>query len=104
MGFKDKLKDSLIGILTEKELSVLPRGFQTIGEVALIKLNPILKEKKNLIGSNHTHVSRNIKKSLFQKSFESKKLVVFGSWIIVDSDWKLHVQSCPKILRKEPYI
>ena len=53
MGFKDKLKDALEGILTEEELSVLPRGFQTIGEVALIKLNPILLEKKILIAEKY---------------------------------------------------
>ena len=46
MGFKDKLKDALIGILTNEELSVLPRGFQTIGDVAIIKLNSILLKKK----------------------------------------------------------
>ena len=53
MGFKDKLKDALEGILTEEELSVLPRGFQTIGEVAIIKLNPILREKKILIAEKY---------------------------------------------------
>jgi len=53
MGFKDKLKDALEGILTEEELSVLPRGFQTIGEVAIIKLNPILREIKILIAKKY---------------------------------------------------
>lgn len=53
MGFKDKLKDALEGVLTEEELSVLPRGFQTIGEVAIIKLNPILLEKKILIAEKY---------------------------------------------------
>jgi len=53
MGFKDKLKDALIGTLTNEELSVLPRGFQTIGDVAIIKLNPILLEKKKLIAEKY---------------------------------------------------
>lgn len=53
MGFKDKLKNALIGILTNEELSVLPRGFQTIGDVAIIKLNSILLEKKNQIAEKY---------------------------------------------------
>ena len=53
MGFKDKLKDALVGILTNEELSVLPRGFQTISDVAIIKLNSILWEKKILIAEKY---------------------------------------------------
>ena len=40
MGFKDKLKKALVGILNDDELSLLPRGFQSIAVVAIIKLNP----------------------------------------------------------------
>ena len=49
MGFKTKLKDVLIGTLSDEELLLLPRGFQTIGNVVIIKLNPKLmgKKKKN---------------------------------------------------------
>jgi len=61
MGFKDKLKDALIGILTNGELSVLPRGFQTIGDVAIIKLNPQLHEKKNLIAKKYLELLPKIK-------------------------------------------
>ncbi len=53
MGFKDKLKDALIGILTDEELSALPRGFQTIGDVAIIKLKPQLLENKKLIAEKY---------------------------------------------------
>ncbi|MBY8981143.1 MAG: class I SAM-dependent methyltransferase family protein, partial [Candidatus Lokiarchaeota archaeon] len=53
MGFKDKLKVALIGILTDEELSVLPRGFQTIGDVAIIKLKQLLLEKKILIAEKY---------------------------------------------------
>jgi tRNA wybutosine-synthesizing protein 2 len=53
MGFKDKLKVALIGILTDEELSALPRGFQTIGDVAIIKLKPLLLEKKILIAEKY---------------------------------------------------
>ena len=53
MGFKDKLKDALIGILTDEELSALPRGFQTIGDVAIVKFKPLLLEKKILIAEKY---------------------------------------------------
>jgi tRNA wybutosine-synthesizing protein 2 len=61
MGFKDKLKDALIGVLTDEELEVLPRGFQTIGEVAIIKLNPILLGKKNLIAEKYLELLPRVK-------------------------------------------
>ena len=50
MGFKDKLKEELQGELTEEELSILPRGFQTLGKLIILKLNPRLLEKRKLIG------------------------------------------------------
>ena len=50
MGFKDNLKEKLRGSLSEEELSLLPRGFQSIGKVMIIKLNPKLLERKNIIG------------------------------------------------------
>ena len=49
MGFKDKLKEELKGKLTEKELSLLPRGFQIVGKVIILKLKPELHDKKDLI-------------------------------------------------------
>ena len=61
MGFKDKLKDALIGILTDEELSVLPRGFQTIGDVVIIKLKPQLLEKKKLIAEKYLDLLPSIK-------------------------------------------
>ena len=53
MGFKDKLKDALLGILTDEELSALPRGFQTIGDVAIVKFKSLLLEKKILIAEKY---------------------------------------------------
>ncbi len=50
MGFKKNLSEKLKDILTEEELSFLPRGFQTIGKVMIIKLKPKLLQKKQLIG------------------------------------------------------
>jgi len=61
MGFKDKLKDALIGILTEEELSVLPRGFQNVGEVVIIKLNPKLRGKKILIAEKYLELLPSVK-------------------------------------------
>ncbi|MHA2397915.1 MAG: class I SAM-dependent methyltransferase [Promethearchaeota archaeon] len=49
MSFKRKLKDQLLDVLTEKELSLLPRGFQTIGNLVILKLNPELYSRKNVI-------------------------------------------------------
>jgi len=53
MGFKDNFKKELREILSDEELSVLPRGFQTIGRVIIIKLNPLLLEKKILIAKKY---------------------------------------------------
>lgn len=61
MGFKDKLKDALIGVLTEEELSILPRGFQNVGEVVIIKLNPLLMEKKSLIAEKYLELLPSVK-------------------------------------------
>jgi tRNA wybutosine-synthesizing protein 2 len=61
MGFKDKLREVLVGDLTDEELSVLPRGFQTISHVAIIKLNPILLEKKELIAKKYLELLPSIR-------------------------------------------
>jgi len=49
MGFKDKLKLKLASKLTEEELSLLPRGFQSLGHIMILKLNQKLLDKKILI-------------------------------------------------------
>lgn len=61
MGFKDKLKDALSGTLNDAELSILPRGFQTIGDVAIIKLNPILLDKKIFIAKKYLELLPSLK-------------------------------------------
>ena len=53
MGFKENFKEKLREILSDEELSVLPRGFQTIGRVIIIRLNPVLLEKKILIAKKY---------------------------------------------------
>ncbi len=50
MGFRENLKEALKGDLIEDELSLLPRGFQAIGKVMIIKLKSKLLEKKKIIG------------------------------------------------------
>ena len=49
MGFKEKLKAELGGILSPQELELLPRGFQTLGKVIILKLHPDLIIHKNII-------------------------------------------------------
>ena len=49
MNFKSKLKESLKGILNEEELSLLPRGFQTLGNIIILKLNQKLMDKERFI-------------------------------------------------------
>ena len=48
MAFVDKLKNKLK--LSEKELSYLPKGYQIIGKILLIKLDKRLIKHKKLIG------------------------------------------------------
>lgn len=49
MGFKVKLKSKLEDIITEKELDLLPRGYQSIGKVMILKLDPALLKYKTII-------------------------------------------------------
>ncbi|TFG11178.1 MAG: class I SAM-dependent methyltransferase family protein [Promethearchaeota archaeon] len=50
MGFKESLKDALKAKLSHEELSLLPRGFQTLGTAMILKLNQQLLSKKAVIG------------------------------------------------------
>jgi tRNA wybutosine-synthesizing protein 2 len=61
MGYKDKLKERLKESLTEVELSTLPRGFQTVGKVIILKLNSILIKKRNIIGKAYLELFPNIR-------------------------------------------
>lgn len=49
MNFKKKLKESLKDFLKEEELSLLPRGFQTLGNIIILKLNQKLFNKESCI-------------------------------------------------------
>lgn len=50
MSFYQKLSQNLKGILVKKELELLPRSYQIIGKILLIKLKPELLKQKKLIG------------------------------------------------------
>lgn len=56
MGFKDKLVEKLDEKLTQKELELLPSGFQTLGEVVIIKLDPELLDKKETIAKAYLDI------------------------------------------------
>ena len=51
MKFKEQLKEKLKEELSREELDLLPRGFQTIGSVMILKLKLDLLEKKLLIAN-----------------------------------------------------
>jgi tRNA wybutosine-synthesizing protein 2 len=50
MGFKDNLKKILEGEISEEDLLLLPSGFQTLGKAIILKLNPKISKKKDIIG------------------------------------------------------
>ncbi|MFX1479835.1 MAG: class I SAM-dependent methyltransferase family protein [Promethearchaeota archaeon] len=50
---KKKLTEKLHTVLSEEELSLLPRGFQTLGNIIILKLNPILYYKKEIIAKSY---------------------------------------------------
>jgi tRNA G37 N-methylase Trm5 len=50
MAFNDKLRNRLKGKLTGKELDHLPKGYQIIGNILLIKLDKRLVKHRRLIG------------------------------------------------------
>ncbi|MFX1356498.1 MAG: class I SAM-dependent methyltransferase family protein [Promethearchaeota archaeon] len=61
MGFKENLREKLDGIFTEYELNLLPRGFQTIGKIMILKLNPKLLNKRNIIAKKCLELIPSIK-------------------------------------------
>jgi len=53
MRLREKLKQKLQKELSDEELSLLPRGFQTIGNIIILRLNEELLAKKNLIANTY---------------------------------------------------
>lgn len=56
-----KLKDALKGKLTKKELAILPRAFEMVGDVAIIEIPPGLAKKKSAIAKALKQVHPRIK-------------------------------------------
>ncbi len=52
MGFKQKLQKRLQNELTTEELNLLPRGFQTLDKIMILKLHPNLLEKRYIIAES----------------------------------------------------
>lgn len=61
MKFKNKLRECLQDNLNEEELSLLPRGFQSLGRVIIIKLNPKLNHKEILIAKKYLELLPSIR-------------------------------------------
>ncbi len=53
MGFKQRLKERLQERLSKEETDLLPRSYQTLGKVIIIKLHPNLMKKKEMIGKEY---------------------------------------------------
>ncbi len=51
MSFYLKLREKLKNSLNENELNLLPRSYQIVGKVLLLKLKSELLERRNLVGS-----------------------------------------------------
>ncbi|MFX0025404.1 MAG: class I SAM-dependent methyltransferase family protein [Candidatus Hermodarchaeota archaeon] len=61
MGFKEQLKEELRNSFSEEQLSLLPRGFQILGKVMILKLNSKIVKKKFLIGEKCLKLFPNFK-------------------------------------------
>ncbi len=61
MGFKETLIEKLKDILEPEEMKALPSGFQALGTAIVIKLNPRLASKKELIGKACVEILPSVK-------------------------------------------
>lgn len=60
-GFKEELKQRLTASLSKQELYLLPSGFQKIGDIMVLNLNPKLETKLASIGAAALNVMPKIK-------------------------------------------
>ena len=56
MSFYRNLRKRLVKKLSKEELDILPRGYQIIGKILLIKLKPELVKHKRVIGDEVIHI------------------------------------------------
>ena len=61
MRLREKLRQKLRQKLSDEELSLLPRGFQTIGSNIIMRLNEEILNKKKLIGEAYLELLPKIK-------------------------------------------
>jgi tRNA wybutosine-synthesizing protein 2 len=73
MSFKDQLKEKLRDKIKEDMLDLLPSGFQNIGEIIIINLNPKLKKHKKIIGEAVLEIFPRIKTVCNKKGIISGK-------------------------------
>ncbi len=61
MRLRERLKQKLREKLSDEELSLLPRGFQTIGSNIIMRLNEEILDKKELIGETYLELLPKVK-------------------------------------------
>lgn len=77
------LKDALKGKLMEKELKILPRAFDIIGDIAILEIPDKLLEKKEIIGNSLLSVFKSIKVVALKESrvdteFRTRKIEIIA--------------------------
>ncbi|MEX2681678.1 MAG: class I SAM-dependent methyltransferase family protein [Candidatus Sigynarchaeota archaeon] len=73
MNFRESLGQRVLGKLSPEEANALPRGFQTLQDVAILNLKPILWEKRFLIAEALLDIYPYIK-SVWGKMFGESKV------------------------------
>ncbi|MFW9949119.1 MAG: class I SAM-dependent methyltransferase family protein [Candidatus Thorarchaeota archaeon] len=82
MKFKEQLKEKLSEDLTKEELLTLPGGFQTIGDLIILKLNPSLLRNKKLIAEKCLELYPSIRaiylnQGIIKGQFRTPELIEF---------------------------
>ncbi len=60
-------RELLTDVLNEEEMKLLPRSFDIIGDIAIVEVNPKLKDKARLIGSAIINFHKNVR-SVYMKA------------------------------------
>lgn len=67
MSFYLKLRERLNGALNENELNLLPRSYQIVGKILLLKLKPELLNRRKLVGAAIMEILQYIQTVCLQK-------------------------------------
>lgn len=73
MSFYLKLREKMEGRLTEKGLELLPRSYQIIGRIMLLKLKPELLKQRRLIGTAVLELLPYLRTVCLQKKIAGKE-------------------------------